>query len=88
MKIPRFFSSSRCLTTIGKHDGACEHLCSSNNLEGIIKQVQAKWTERNDIQDEAKLLLALLQRKSAKPKAPKIDSKNERIEKSLIETFF
>lgn len=71
------FSSRRCLTTIGKHDGACEQLCASNNLEGIIQKVQEKWTEKNDIQDESKLLLLLLKR-NVKPKAPKIDGKKER----------
>lgn len=81
-----FFFRFRCLTTIGKHQGACEHLCASNNLEGIIKQVQEKWINVKDIQDEAKLLWLLIQ-KNAKPKAPKIDGKKRRIERRLIEIF-
>ncbi len=61
----------RCLTTIAKYDGADEHLCYSNNLLGIIKQIQDKWIDHKDIQDESKLLWLMIH-KSIKPKPPKI----------------
>jgi hypothetical protein len=64
----------RCLTTIAKHDGASEHLCYSNNLLEIIKQIQEKWSDRKDIQDEAKFLWHMIN-KSSKPKPPIIDGR-------------
>jgi hypothetical protein len=67
------------LTTIAKHDGASEHLCYSKNLLGIIKQIEEKWIEFKDIQDESKLLWFMIH-KSAKPNRPKIDrTKNKNL---------
>ena len=68
------FFSFRCLTTIARHEGANEHLCSSKNLVGLIEQIQEKWRDVKDIQDEAKLLWDLIHQQ-VKPKAPKIDGK-------------
>ncbi|CAF1204358.1 unnamed protein product [Rotaria sordida] len=65
-----------CLTTIAKHIGAYEHLCYSKKLLGIIKQVQEKWIDFKDIQDESKLLWFMLQ-KNIKPNRPKIDECRE-----------
>jgi hypothetical protein len=62
------------LTTIAKYEGANEHLCHSNNLVGMIQQIQENWTDYQDIQDEAKLLWYILH-KNTKPKPPKIDGK-------------
>jgi hypothetical protein len=62
------------LTTIGKYEGAIEHLCYSNNLLRIIKQIQEKWIDHNDIQDESKLLWHMIH-KYTKAKSPKIDGK-------------
>ncbi|CAF3561895.1 unnamed protein product [Rotaria sp. Silwood1] len=65
-----------CLTTIAKHNGAYEHLCYSKNLLEIIKQIQEKWIEYKDIQDESKLLWFMLN-KNIKPKQPQIDECRE-----------
>jgi len=62
------------LTSIGKHEGANEHLCYSNNLLDIIKQIQNNWKECKDIQSEAKLLWFMIHRND-RPPPPKIDSK-------------
>jgi len=64
----------RCLTTIAKYDEASEHLCYSNNLLGIIKQIQEKWIDYKDIQDESKLLWFMIH-SFMKPNPPKIDGK-------------
>ncbi|CAF3077821.1 unnamed protein product [Rotaria sp. Silwood2] len=65
-----------CLTTIAKYNGAYEHLCYSQKLLGIIKQVQEKWIEFKDIQDESKLLWFMIH-KNINPKQPKIDECRE-----------
>ncbi|CAF2125401.1 unnamed protein product [Rotaria magnacalcarata] len=60
-----------CLRTIAQYDGAAEHLCYSQALPERLKQMQDKWKNFKDIQDEAKLLWYMIHR-NMKPSRPNI----------------
>lgn len=72
------FFSFRCLTTIAKYDGACEHLCYSKKLPGIIEQIQEKWIHYKDIQDESKLLWFMINRNN-KPNPPIVNGEKKQL---------